>query len=209
MSAALSVLEEWRSPNFQQFQPLEVWITSCSSTRSRSAGGCLWPVSRWFFCSCTWRCSMGGTAFVAPLLLAPALARQLGSHVENSLGLWLDRYDRTRQTSERSAGSRWRLSPPYHCASASRISWMPSPPQRRSASPSHITSRGRFLIPISLMTIWSFQGSSPFSTAAPNSTATHSSNDMVKQSWGWATNCQRCSASTASLGRCSSGTVPR
>lgn len=35
---------------------------------------------------------MGGTAFVAPVLLAPALARQLGSHVENGLGLWLDRF---------------------------------------------------------------------------------------------------------------------
>ena len=26
MNFALSVLEEWRSPNFQAFQPLEVWI---------------------------------------------------------------------------------------------------------------------------------------------------------------------------------------
>jgi hypothetical protein len=96
MSFALSVLEEWRSPNFQLMQPLEVWIISVLFA-ALSLGWRL-PLTRVVIVLLLVHMALQHArhaellGFVAPLLLAPALGRQLDSRVESSSGLWLDRF---------------------------------------------------------------------------------------------------------------------
>jgi hypothetical protein len=93
-------------------------------------------------CCCACCCSAGRRC-------TQPLARQLGSHVENGLGLWLDRF-MTELAKPKSVGGLAITGIALAALStlplriSMRISWMPSPPERRSASPSHITSRGRF-----------------------------------------------------------------
>jgi|SRR6516162_4947855 len=95
MSFALSVLEEWHSPNFQQLQPLEMWIIFALFA-ALSLGWRL-PVTRVGIVLLLVHMALQHgrhgelLGFVAPLLLAPALAQQLDRRLENGRGLWLDR----------------------------------------------------------------------------------------------------------------------
>ena len=96
MSFALSVLEEWRSPNFQVFQPLEVWIVfvlfGALSMRWKL------PVTRVGIVLLLVHMALQHgrhgelVGFVAPLLLAPSLSHQLDRPVEGALGLRVDRF---------------------------------------------------------------------------------------------------------------------
>jgi hypothetical protein len=96
MSFALSVLEEWRSPNFQVFQPLEVWIIFVLF--GALALGWKLPVTRVGIVLLLVHMALEHArhgelvGFVAPLLLAPALARQLDRRVEGGLSLRADRF---------------------------------------------------------------------------------------------------------------------
>ena len=95
MSFALSVLEEWRSPNFQVFQPFEVWIIFVLFG-ALSLGWKL-PVTRVGIVLLLVHMALQHArhgelvGFVAPLLLAPALVHQFDRRVEGGLGQRVDR----------------------------------------------------------------------------------------------------------------------
>src|SRR5262249_24954793 len=86
MGVAASVLEEWRSPNFQVFQPLEVWIIFVLFA-ALSLGWRL-PLTRVGIVLLLVHMALQHgrhgelLGFVAPLLLAPALAQQLDRRIE-------------------------------------------------------------------------------------------------------------------------------
>src|SRR2546423_2286726 len=81
MSFAMGQLVEWRSPDFQSFEPLELWLALVLSAGS-ALGGRL-PLTRLLMLLLLLHMALQHrrhgelVGLVAPLLLAPALAPQL------------------------------------------------------------------------------------------------------------------------------------
>jgi hypothetical protein len=95
MSYSSAVLVEWMSPNFQRFQPLELWIMVVL-LGGFSLGWRL-PWTRVAIVLLLLHLSLQHIrhaellGYVAPLLLAPALARQLKTRSEGQSAAWIDR----------------------------------------------------------------------------------------------------------------------
>jgi hypothetical protein len=95
MSFALAVLEEWQSPNFQRLTMLEVWLMLLFLA-ALSLGWRL-PLSRVGMLLLLVHMALQHRrygellGFVAPLLLAPALAPQLAARAAGHTGSMLDR----------------------------------------------------------------------------------------------------------------------
>jgi hypothetical protein len=92
--SALGLINEWQSPNFQQFQPLEVWLMAL--LLAALSGGWRLPPTRLLMLLLLLHMALrhGRYAellgFVAPLLLAPILGPQLVQPLGRQLG-FLDR----------------------------------------------------------------------------------------------------------------------
>lgn len=95
MNFALSALVEWQSPDFQSFQPLELWIL-IALCAALSLGWRL-PLTRVGIVLLLVHMALQHRrygellGFVAPLLLAPALASELKPRSDRRPALWLDR----------------------------------------------------------------------------------------------------------------------
>jgi hypothetical protein len=93
--SALGLINEWQSPNFQQFQPLEVWIMAF--LLAALSGGWRLPPTRLLMLLLLLHMALrhGRYAellgFVAPLLLAPALGPQLAARSGGRQVSFLDR----------------------------------------------------------------------------------------------------------------------
>ena len=93
--STLGLIQEWQSPNFQQFQPLEVWLTVL--LLGALSGGWRLPIGRILMLLVLLHMALrhGRYAellgFVAPLLLAPALGPQLAARPGGRQVSFLDR----------------------------------------------------------------------------------------------------------------------
>ena len=91
----LGLIREWQSPNFQQFQPLEVWIMAL--LLAALSGGWRLPLTRILMLLLLMHMALrhGRYAellgFVGPLLLAPALSRQFAERPGQRQVSFLDR----------------------------------------------------------------------------------------------------------------------
>jgi len=93
--STLGLIREWQSPNFQQFQPLEVWIMTL--LLGALAGGWRLPLTRILMLLVLLHMALRQgrygelLGFVGPLLLAPALAPQLAARPGGRQVSFLDR----------------------------------------------------------------------------------------------------------------------
>jgi hypothetical protein len=93
--STLGLIKEWQSPNFQQFQPLEVWIMVL--LLGALAGGWRLPLTRILMLLLLVHMALRHgrygelLGFVGPLLLAPALGPQLAARPGRHQVSFLDR----------------------------------------------------------------------------------------------------------------------